>query len=758
MKKSIKFLKTGIFLSMAALTLSGCGKGGKEPAKEYVYVPEYHTMETDSESAYFQNPVVSGDYMYMSAHVYDEEKETSTQYIYKYSIPDNTNESILFDWGGENTYIDRMTVGSDGNLLLLVSSTTYEMSEDGEVTDYSSAYSLCTLSPEDLSVLNTLDITEMMEEINYIRELCIDKEGRLYVCGGDESIRVYDPQMKFLFQVPMSDNSWVSSMAVSREGIVYAAVYGGENGAELKPIDINAKALGEAVPNISGWGNLAFFTGQSTSLLLSTNDKVSKVDPEAGTVEELFSWLDVDIDGSNIRQVGELADGRIWTMTQSWNSKGNSSNELVYISRKKASEVEPKVELVYGTLYLDYQLRGTIIDFNKANPRYRIVVKAYGENDDGTRSEDGITQLNAAITSGNGPDIIDLSAISFSQYAAKGVLEDLYPYMEKSGIDRNDYLENILRAYEVDGKLYGVMGQFNISTTMAKTAKVGDVTGWTLAEMLDFAEANPTENIFQYGTRSSIFAYCVYYNIDEFIDWGSGQCNFDSPDFIRVMEFAAQFPEEYDYAMAREGTASQLHSDKILLMQSSVDSVQEFQMYRGLFGEPISFVGYPNSAREGNLINPRGGCMGISSRSKNKDGAWEFVSQLLSEEYQNDLVSEWGGGIMGFPVSKAALEKQFENDMTPNYYEDENGNQVENMKTSWGYDDFNIDIYAATEEEVGAVRTLIESAARVYGSVDQQLISIITEEAEPFFSGQKSAAEAAGVIQNRLRTYVNENR
>lgn len=32
--------------------------------------------------------------------------------------------------------------------------------------------------------------------------------------------------------------------------------------------------------------------------------------------------------------------------------------------------------------------------------------------------------------------------------------------------------------------------------------------------------------------------------------------------------------------------------------------------------------------------------------------------------------------------------------MTPEYYEDENGEQVENMKTSWGYDDFNIDIYA----------------------------------------------------------------
>lgn len=111
----------------------------------------------------------------------------------------------------------------------------------------------------------------------------------------------------------------------------------------------------------------------------------------------------------------------------------------------------------------------------------------------------------------------------------------------------------------------------------------------------------------------------------------------------------------------------------------------------------------------------------------------------------------------GFPILKSALDKQFEKDMTPEYYEDENGEKVEQEKTTWGYDDFEIAIYAAKQEEVDAVRSLLESAERISGSVNEQLMNIITEESAAFFKGQKSAADTANVIQNRIQIYVNEN-
>ena len=84
-------------------------------------------------------------------------------------------------------------------------------------------------------------------------------------------------------------------------------------------------------------------------------------------------------------------------------------------------------------------------------------------------------------------------------------MEDMYPYMEKSGLNKEDYLENVLRAYEQDGKLYGITSQFYIVSTLAKESLVGEQTGWTLSEMLDFVEKNNPENVFMYGNRESIF-------------------------------------------------------------------------------------------------------------------------------------------------------------------------------------------------------------------------------------------------------------
>ena len=40
---------------------------------------------------------------------------------------------------------------------------------------------------------------------------------------------------------------------------------------------------------------------------------------------------------------------------------------------------------------------------------------------------------------------------------------------------------------------------------------------------------------------------------------------------------------------------------------------------------------------------------------------------------------------------------------------------------------------------------------------NEELQKIVTEGVEPFFAGQKSAADVAKVIQSRAQVYVNEN-
>lgn len=737
---------------MAALT--GCGKGGGEQTDNkdgFVYVPEY--KEFAVKMRYLNEIAASGDKAYAVAMVQDEgeEEDTYRTAFYEYDLLENTAREISAVNLNDDVNVNSLLVSADGNLVMAVNQYEYEEDDNGEVTDVNMTMELRRISPEDGTVINSQDLANVITNIenSYIQNMCEDGQGNIYLCDGEQGIHVVDRDFKKLCDI--NTDGWIDSMSASKEGDVYISTYG-ETGMVLKKVDLAAKKLGEPVEGIEGGsGNVNFYPSSNKSLMQSNANKLLLVDLETKTSEELFDWLDVDIDGNNIDIVGELSDGRLWTISREYSEAGDKY-ELVYISRKKASEVPQKEELIYGALWIDSLTRRAIINFNKSSERYHISVKEYGNDFDGSQ----LAQFNADLTTQNCPDLIGLTGLDFAQYASKGVMEDMYPYMEKSGLKKEDYLENVLRAYEQDGKLYGIASQFYIVSTLAKASLVGDQSGWTLSEMLDFVEKHNPENVFMYGSRDSIFRYCIYNNIDEFIDWENGKCSFDGQEFIRTLEFAAQFPEEVDYNREEEGISSRLRSDKILLMENTVSSIQEYQMMNGMFGEKVTYIGYPNNERKGNLIQPSGGSIAISSRSKNKEGAWEFVKSVLSEEYQNNLVEDNYG--WGFPIRKDALEKQFEKDMTPEYYEDEEGNQVEMSKTTWGYDDFEMEIMAATKEEVDAVRELLSSADRLSGNVDEQLTNIITEEAEPFFKGQKSAKDAAGVIQNRIQIYVNENR
>ena len=239
------------------------------------------------------------------------------------------------------------------------------------------------------------------------------------------------------------------------------------------------------------------------------------------------------------------------------------------------------------------------------------------------------------------------------------------------------------------------------------------------------------------------------------MDWETGECSFNNEEFIRILELAKSIPADYDYQAEREGTLSRINNNRLYLIEAYINDVQSFQMYRKLMGEKVAFIGYPNKERQGNYVRPSGGFVGISSKSKNKEGAWEFLQMLLTQEYQDSLNNQM---YLGFPIRVSSTEKLLEEAMKQEYTTDENGNQVEVEKCQWQFDDFDVTIYAATQEETDELMTLLQSANFLQTNVYSEMSDIITEEAEPFFKGQKTAEEVANIIQNRIQVYMNENR
>ena len=90
-------------------------------------------------------------------------------------------------------------------------------------------------------------------------------------------------------------------------------------------------------------------------------------------------------------------------------------------------------------------------------------------------------------------------------------------------------------------------------------------------------------------------------------------------------------------------------------------------------------------------------------------------------------------------------------------YTDENGKEVEQVKMSYVYEDLEIEIYAATKEEVAAYKKIVEGATTL-ATYDQQIMIIVEEEMEAFWDNKKTAEEVSKIIQSRAEIYVDERR
>jgi hypothetical protein len=112
--------------------------------------------------------------------------------------------------------------------------------------------------------------------------------------------------------------------------------------------------------------------------------------------------------------------------------------------------------------YNNYWFFDRVIKFNEQSKDCKIeIVTYYDETGDYINKETGkvndsaIEKLALDITTGNAPDIIDVSKLRVRNYAAKGLFEDLEPYINSDPeLSRDDILQNIWEALEIDGHVY----------------------------------------------------------------------------------------------------------------------------------------------------------------------------------------------------------------------------------------------------------------------------------------------------------------
>lgn len=767
----------GVLFLLMLLVLTGCGKGEETPdtaEKEWVYVPEFVSMEDEAGGSMEQITVTGDNICYISSE-YVQEAKSDIRYLCTWKADGTEPVKTRLDIGNDTT-VSKLAAAPDGNLLVVLATRLHDEAareeNDGERTEdetgdavaneeikdgnekqLSQKIEICKMSM-DGKIISLSDVTDNCRELENsgVEHAQTDGKGNIYLCGAS-AVVVLDKNGKKLFAIE-SDYP-INDMFSTKDGVVLVSFFG-KRALEVHSIDTAAKDFGvNETGLLSGaYDEYVFAGGYDTDLLFCTGNELYTYNLGDSAPVKLLNLIDCDINATELQGISVLDDGRILAVTSSAEGEG-SKTEMVYLTQTERPEAEERTILTYAAISIDNNEMQKIINFNKNNREYRIEVKDYATKD----GVSGWEQLDLDIISGNGPDILCVTCDRRDRYARLGLLEDLNPYLDADPeLSRKDYLENILKAFETDGKLYGISERFYFTTVLAKVSDVGERKSITIKELMELSKNLPKgKQLYENAANYSVLMRNVMMSIGQFVDWSSGECSFNGDEFIELLQFSNTFEDNYEYSEDAPDTATLLHEGKFVMLPVLIDSVQKYQMMEAMFGEPIAFVGYPADGTVGSYISDGAVTAAISTRSKNKEGAWQFIRRGFTKEAQED--PERNGD--GFPIMKSALEAQFQWDMMDEYYEMPDGTKEKRPKASWEagnqYGSPNLDIYAASEEQVAAVRDMVYSLDSLY-QYDEKINSIIMEESQAYFAGQNTAQETAELIQNRVQLYVDENR
>lgn len=601
--------------------------------------------------------------------------------------------------------------------------------------------------------------TDMMEGIPeedyfYANNILIDKDGILWVNGG-QYLKAFNTQGKQIKQAKLEEEA-SGSLFMDRDGNIFVRTWNEDYTKQFRQdVDKNTLALGakEDFPqNIYSYGISQ--EGTVYDFILSDSTSIYGYNYGDAQPVELMDTVDSDMYSGNLSNVRLINDTQFIAL---YHDPMDWSACIGLFTKVPPEEVKDKIAIVLACMYTDYDMRKRVVDFNKTNETYRIQIKDYQSYSTPEDYLAGYTQMNNDIIAGNIPDIMIVdSQMPIDSYIAKGLIADLNPLLENDPeLNREDYLENILDTFSMDGKLYVMVPSFQVSTIVGKTSIVGERDGWTMQEFKEVMAAQPEgTNSFSETTKEGMLYTALMMTKDEYIDADTGACYFDSQGFVELLEFVNEFPTEIDYSTWEDNNywlemQSAYRENRTILLNRHFSTYHDFnRVEKGEFGEDITIVGFPTESRNGNAIIPSLQ-LALSAKSGSQEGAWEFIRYYLTDEYQENLDYQ-------FPVKKTALEKLEQEAMERPYWEDEEGNKEYYDDTYW-INDVEVIIDPMTAEEAAEFTEFLSSLTLV-GAYDESMMEIVTEEAQAFFEGQKSAQEVADIIQSRMKIYVSESR
>ena len=782
---------------------------------EFLPIPDniqyVNTSTISGANLYFTGSIIDGKQTYTDENGEEIEYDNYRSALFKMDIETgDCTELTEFQlpevpegWMG-STDLNTIQAGADGTLWAIYGSYTYRYNPPADLAADDSMYNYYEQGENKTGLLHLdadgkelkrIEFNQTDENGNsfYVSNFFVDNSGNVYLSDW-QNVYIYDQDGNKKTTVDLSENG--GELCELKAGVVGVCYYKNdeatpeESGRVFQEIDpATGKLTGDTVKIPDSAYN--FFPGDDVyDIYYDYNGNIYGYKFDTDTKDKVIDWIECDINSNNLNSYSILPDGRVIAFENSYDD-GMEKNtmQLIVMTRVDAASVVNKTVLTFACMYLDWNMRDAIVKFNRASNTHRIVVRDYSEYNTDDDYTAGIQKLNTEMLSGKLPDMIDINTYSMpiEQYAAKGFLTDLYELIDADAdLSREDFVQPVLKALEsADGKLYQLPQTFAVDTAIALDKVVGEYDTWNLAAVKDaMTKLQDGATVFDvYRTKSDILSTCISRNIDAFVDWENGAAHFDSDEFKALLEFANSFPDTYDWENADEedqdSAQNRMNAGKQLMSSFYVSSLEDILYQLTGYNGKVKFVGYPSEDGTSNHAFQIDGAIAISSTCADKTAAWNFMKQFLNEEYQSSY------SIWSFPINQAAFDAKLKEMMTEEYQTDDNGNPIRIPKVTYytdgngtmtGYSTGNggvavmqpsadgsvemgengeVNVYAMTQEQADEILGLINATTAVYG-YDESIMGIITDEAAPYFAGEKSLDDTVNMIQSRVNLYVAE--
>lgn len=408
-------------------------------------------------------------------------------------------------------------------------------------------------------------------------------------------------------------------------------------------------------------------------------------------------------------------------------SQGEAENQL-----PKAE----KIKIVVRGLEFDEILKECVALFNEQSAVYVV------ELDSLTGLEHRFQQNTYDdLINGQGADIFTVESLPDAYSLVNtGIVADLTPYLETSGIKEEDYFPFAFDGWREGDKIYGVNAFVQPEGCWVNTTILGEEP-YTLEAVLTKLQSASAKTVFRsYSTWEDDLTYFLSGsdNLWGMLDEENRTCDFQEKLFYQLIETT------YAHSIGAGLSAQETFAGALLdtywyKFQSETELKEEGKIRIGY----LSDEGYHTVSSLDDMFL-------INAKSPNLEGVWEFVEFMLGKQAQSLMKYD------RYPVNRAVFEELMAREIDEGAVMS-GGEVVLKAGNNRYYEENGADAYRErfdlTEERIAEIRAVVE-ATEAIPLKTASIVKIIADDYRYYRWEDTTIEEFASLLETKVQLYL----